>query len=60
MRTKTVRAVAEKLYMYPLVVHVSRHCRVEVHRNASFGKLYYYMRNFCNLIGLEQRYFSLI
>ena len=22
--------------------------------------LYYYMRNFCNLIGLEQRYFSLI
>ena len=22
--------------------------------------LYYYMRNFCNLIGLEQWYFSLI
>ena len=22
--------------------------------------LYYYMRNFCNLIGLEQGYFSLI
>ena len=21
---------------------------------------YYYVRNFCNLIGLEQRYFSLI
>ena len=25
-----------------------------------FILLYYYMRNFCNLIGLEQRYFSLI
>ena len=25
-----------------------------------FIKLYYYMRNFCNLIGLEQWYFSLI
>jgi len=25
-----------------------------------FQTLYYYMRNFCNLIGLEQRYFSLI
>ena len=24
------------------------------------GELYYYMRNFCNLIGLEQWYFSLI
>ena len=24
------------------------------------GTLYYYMRNFCNLIGLEQWYFSLI
>ena len=27
---------------------------------AGFLLLYYYMRNFCNLIGLEQRYFSLI
>ena len=25
-----------------------------------FSALYYYMRNFCNLIGLEQWYFSLI
>ena len=25
-----------------------------------FNPLYYYMRNFCNLIGLEQWYFSLI
>ena len=25
-----------------------------------FQILYYYMRNFCNLIGLEQWYFSLI
>ena len=25
-----------------------------------FQPLYYYMRNFCNLIGLEQWYFSLI
>ena len=25
-----------------------------------FKYLYYYMRNFCNLIGLEQLYFSLI
>ena len=25
-----------------------------------FHFLYYYMRNFCNLIGLEQWYFSLI
>ena len=25
-----------------------------------FDMLYYYMRNFCNLIGLEQWYFSLI
>ena len=33
----------------PLVLHYSGyHC------------LYYYMRNFCNLIGLEQWYFSLI
>ena len=27
---------------------------------AKFQRLYYYMRNFCNLIGLEQWYFSLI
>ena len=26
----------------------------------NFGALYYYVRNFCNLIGLEQWYFSLI
>ena len=25
-----------------------------------FSLLYYYMRNYCNLIGLEQWYFSLI
>ena len=25
-----------------------------------FHLLYYYMRNFCNLIGLEQWYFTLI
>ena len=25
-----------------------------------FQRLYYYMTNFCNLIGLEQCYFSLI
>ena len=25
-----------------------------------YKPLYYYMRNFCNLIGLEQWYFSLI
>ena len=24
------------------------------------GIIYYYMRNFCNLVGLEQWYFSLI
>ena len=28
--------------------------------NDLFSPLYYYMRNFCNLIGLEQWYFSLI
>ena len=27
---------------------------------AEFNLLYHYMRNFCNLIGLEQWYFSLI
>ena len=27
---------------------------------AKFQRLYYYMRNLCNLIGLEQWYFSLI
>ena len=27
---------------------------------AKFLRLYYYMRNFCNLIGLERWYFSLI
>ena len=30
------------------------------HPYAEFAVLYYYMRNFCNLIGLEQWYFSLI
>ena len=29
-------------------------------RNEQFAHLYYYMRKFCNLIGLEQWYFSLI
>ena len=28
--------------------------------NVELYLLYYYMRNFCNLIGLEQWYFSLI
>ena len=28
--------------------------------NIKFSVLYYYMRNFCNLIGLEQWYFSSI
>ena len=28
--------------------------------NPQLQLLYYYMRNFCNLIGLEQWYFSLI
>ena len=27
---------------------------------AKFQRLYYYMRNFCNLIGFEQWYFNLI
>ena len=27
---------------------------------SEFLQLYHYMRNFCNLIGLEQWYFSLI
>ena len=30
------------------------------HISQEFSLLYYYMRNFCNLIGLEQWYFSLI
>ena len=30
------------------------------HLYGNFGELYYYMRNFYNLIGLEQWYFSLI
>ena len=30
------------------------------HNNLIFNLLYYCMRNFCNLIGLEQWYFSLI
>ena len=30
------------------------------HANLRFRPLYYYMRNFCNLIGLEQWYFTLI
>ena len=46
--------------------------RIQLQKNsATFDKLnaveeeqlillYYYMRNFCNLIGLEQWYFSLI
>ena len=29
-------------------------------RVVQFGPLYDYMRNFCNLIGLEQWYFSVI
>ena len=29
-------------------------------KTREFQPLYYYMRNFCNLIGLEQWYFSLI
>ena len=33
-----------------------------IQTSAKFGDLYYYMRNFCNLIGflIEQWYFSLI
>ena len=34
------------------------------HKNCNYtrewGSLYYYMKNYCNLIGLEQWYFSLI
>ena len=33
---------------------------VKVRQYRHFFLLYYYMRNFCNLIGLEQWYFSLI
>ena len=29
-------------------------------KTLKLDNLYYYMRNFCNLIGLEQWYFSLI
>ena len=31
-----------------------------VERSRVFFALYYYMKNFCNLIGLEQWYFGLI
>ena len=31
-----------------------------VNFGAKFKRLYYYMKNFCNLIGLEKWYFSLI
>ena len=31
-----------------------------IFREISYLQLYYYMRNFCSLIGLEQWYFSLI
>ena len=31
-----------------------------LHIKPLYCPLYYYMRNFCNLIGLEQWYFSLI
>ena len=33
---------------------------VKFDSNSGFRVLYYYMRNFCNLIGLEQWYFNLI
>ena len=36
-------------------VQAGFHCTFKV-----FHFLYYYMRNYCNLIGLEQWYFSLI
>ena len=37
-----------------------KHFMSKRERKNSFNVLYYYMRNFCNLIGLEQWYFSLI
>ena len=36
-----------------------RYC-IQKSENDHFHPLYYYMRNFCKLIGLEQWYFSLI
>ena len=34
--------------------------KAKFYKNGWLQELYYYMRNFCNLIGLEQWYFSLI
>ena len=41
------------LHRWHVLCHISKNSRV-------FAVLYHYMRNFCNLIGLEQWYFSLI
>ena len=39
----------------------SRHCvTLQTSNRKLFPQLYYYMKNYCNLIGLEQWYFSLI
>ena len=42
-----------------VVIFIARFVMVTGLSGVQFGLLYYYMRNFCNLIGLEQ-YFSLI
>ena len=42
----------------PLPLHYIQHRRADISKRLS--KLYYYMRNFCNLFGSEQWCFSLI
>ena len=48
-----------RTYMRPLL-HVSWGKILHFKYPARLSGLYYYMRNFCNLIGLEQWHFSLI
>ena len=50
------------LYLYLFIgTNISLICFcLSLYSNQEFHSLYYYIRNFCNLIGLEQWYFSLI
>ena len=50
------------LYLYLFIgTNISLICFcLSLYSNQEFHSLYYYIRNFCNLIGLEKWYFSLI
>ena len=59
-------ASGEDIYLHKITVSGERsaECYLHICRKIKKGdilqKLYYYVRNFCNLIGLEQWYFRLI